>query len=190
MLILVAVMLWAFTAPKYSGDGILTDRGFWAYCPRYEIRFPQISLAKPGEYSFVSEGLPSVPLTFALEMADKHKREEEVNGFLRQHPNREWPGTDEKDRYEEIKRSRTSIEVTFSRDGQTIASNSGSVKDSWTLQWVPAINSGSLYHPNCQDIEFNPYRSYSLTIVIRDVDGDALPLIVVPVLYGGGIEGF
>jgi hypothetical protein len=188
LLIVVAVILWNFTARRYSGDGTFADKGFWALRPRYEIRFPEISLAKPGEYRFVSEGLPSVPLTFELEMADRHKYDEEMSAFFRQNPNKKWPGAGEKDRYEDIKRSRTWIEVTFSADGQIIASNAGSVKDAWILEWEPAINSGGLWHPQCRDIQFNPNRRYTLTLSIRDVDADAPHLNIVPMLMGGGNE--
>jgi hypothetical protein len=189
MLVFVAVMLfWTFSARKYRGDGILTDNGLLSTYTRYQIHFHQVSLAKPGEYKFVCEGLPSVPLTFELEMADMHKHDEEQRAFLRQHPNQKWPGTGEKDRYEDIKRNRTLVEFRLSTDGETVCSNSGSLKDSWILGWTPSSNSGSFWQSNCLDIQFNPNRRYRLALTIKEVDADALPVMVVPKLSGGGME--
>lgn len=176
------------TTSKYSGDGVFTDRGIGANRPRYEIQFPEISLAKPGEYVFESEGLPPVPLTFALELADLHKHEDEMRASFRENPNEKWAVAAGKDRYEETKRIQTWIEVRFSTDGRLVASNAGSIKNSWTLQWTPAQNSGSLWHPNCRDIQFKRNRPTIIRIQVKNVDADALPIAVVPVLSGGGVE--
>jgi hypothetical protein len=186
VVLLTLTLVLTFGGRKYKGDGTFTDNGILSPVPRYVIRFPQISLEKPGKHIFVCEGLPTVPLSFALEISDLHKHDDEQRAFFQQHPNQKWPGTSEKDKYEEIKKIRTRVELSISTGGQTACNISGSMRDSWTLAWAPAVNSGFFWHPAGQDMKFSPNRSYTVSLTIEDVD--AAPLLVVPTLSGGGME--
>src|SRR5438046_1365069 len=68
-----------------EGDVIITDHGFLSH-PRYEIRFPKISLKTTGTHGFELERLPNEKLRLFLEMPDLKTKQEEVWEYLERHP--------------------------------------------------------------------------------------------------------
>jgi hypothetical protein len=184
----VGFLVWPYDSSQFQGDGIITDHGPWSWRPRFEIRFPQVSLAAPGEHTFICKGLPPAPLTFYLDMADRKKKEEQTHEFLQRHPTLKSPAPAEKDKYQEIVGNRSTLDFTLSCDEQTIRSIRGSLK-TWSLAWAPGENTGGFWHADCREIRFNPKRTYKFTLVIKEADPNSPPLEIVPALYGGGFEG-
>src|SRR5207244_3493337 len=64
-----------------EGEVIITDNGFLSY-PRYEIRFPKISLKTTGTHRFELEGLPNEKLRLWLEMPDFKTKKQEAREYL------------------------------------------------------------------------------------------------------------
>jgi hypothetical protein len=171
---------------RLEGDATITDHGFWSY-PRYEIRFPSLSLKSLGTHTYVCKGLPPETLRLMLQMPDKQTKEQEAAEFLRRHPNSKYAAEAyDKQKYETIGSNRTVVRFSLDVDGKSDLWMAERLCD-WKLMWIPAYNSGAFWHP---DAEFasSPKASYKLIFVISQVDPSGIPEEVVPVLQGGGNE--
>jgi hypothetical protein len=179
-----------FLAMRYllsqpEGDATVSDRGFFADYPRYEVRFPNISLKSIGTHTFVCKGLPQENLRLSLEMPDAKKKEREAEEFLRRHPTSKYAEkVYDKKKYEAVRRNRTVIEFTVVADGETKATVVGPLRD-WNLKWIPASNTGAFW-PEGAELRFSPKVTYQISFVIKEIDPDGMPSEVVPVFLGGG----
>ncbi len=151
-----------YSADEFRGDGLATDTGFWSY-PRYHVRFPEMSLAAPGQRCFACAGLPPVPLTLTLKLV----------------------GTGN---YGALSNGATCVSVTLvDSGGNTVCTASGPLRN-WILQWVPANRTGAFWHPALRDFRVNPRQAYTLKIAVTEVTADSGPITIVPTLEGGGNE--
>jgi hypothetical protein len=160
--IAVVIWLWPYSAANYQGDGTIADTGFWSY-PRYHIRFPQVSLASPGEHQFTCRGLPPESLTLELRLVETGQ-------------------------YEQLRKLKTRVEFTLTDDaGKTICEAAGPLS-AWVLAWMPAHDTGYFWQPACRDFNVSRRKRYQLTLVAKDVDPQSPPVLVEPMLTGGGNE--
>jgi hypothetical protein len=191
MVALVAIFLWPYDIRELEGDATIDDTGFWSY-PRYHVRFPAVSLSEPGEHVFTVSGLPSVQLTFILNLADLQNKEEESREFLRTHPNEKFEIHHEtpdqwRTIHERFQKIDTIVEFTWSSKGEIMVAGAGPLK-SWKLSWVPAYDSGGYWHSKGRELNFRRNKVYQLKLKVTNVDVHAPPLLVVPTLEGGGFE--
>jgi hypothetical protein len=160
----ITLALWflPYSTRSYQGDGTITDTGFWSY-PRYHVRFPAVSLAEPGEHTFTCRGLPPVPLTATLQLVGQGQ-------------------------YELLGGLKTRVHLKVSDDaGATVCEAMGPL-NAWKLMWIPYDNTGAYWHPTCTDVVLRSGRTYRLTLTVTDIDGRSSPLLVEPMLEGGGNE--
>jgi hypothetical protein len=190
VIVILASTLLVFFALRYDpsrleGDATIRDDGFWSY-PRYEIRFPNLSLKNSGTHTYVCKGLPPESLRLMLEMPDMRNKQKEAADFLRSHPDSKFEGVYDKQKNEVVGRNRTIVQFSLDIDGKSDLWLSAPLCD-WKLMWIPAYNSGAFWH---SDAEFasSPRANYKLIFVISQVDPDGIPEEVVPVLQGGGNE--
>ncbi len=188
--VILASTLLIFSALRYApsqleGDATITDHGFWSY-PRYEIRFPTLSLKNPGTHTYMCKGLPPETLRLMLQMPDKQTKEQEAAEFLRGHPNSKYGEAYDKQKHETVGRNRTIVHFSLDIDGKSDLWMAARLCD-WKLMWIPAYNSGAFWNADAQ-FGSSPKANYKLIFVISQVDPDGIPEEVVPVLQGGGIE--
>jgi hypothetical protein len=185
-----ALFLIAFLALRYDpsqlqGDARITDAGLWSH-PRYEVRFPRVSLKTTGTYAFVCKGLPPEKMTFMLEMPDRKRKWEEVREFFRRNPNGTYSEPYDRQKFEALLRNRTVVELTLIGNDQTIFSVAAPLHE-WVLMWESG-NTGGFWHPKAKDLNSSPRVNYKLIFIIKEVDPDGTLEEIVPLLQGGGIE--
>jgi hypothetical protein len=187
-----AIYFWPYDTRELQGDATIEDTGFWSY-PRFHVRFPAVSLSEPGEHVFTVRGLPPVPLSFILNLADLQEKENEARDFLRSHPNSKFAVHQNQNPeqseaiYEKFRKVDTVVEFTWSCDGEIIVTAIDPLK-SWKLEWTPAYQSGGYWHPKGLEVSFGRRNAYQLKLKVRNVDVHAPPLLVAPTLRGGGNE--
>jgi hypothetical protein len=186
LLFLIAFLALRYDPSQLKGDARIVDNGFWSY-PRYEIRFPKLSLRSVGTQTYECKGLPPEELTFMLEMPDRERKWEEVREFLRSNPNSKYSQPPDNQKYETLSRNRTVIEFTFIGNDKTIVSVTAPLQE-WVLSWEPASNTGGFWRKEVRDLKFNPRVTYKLVFVIKETDPDGSLDEVVPYLKGGGME--
>ncbi len=171
---------------QLEGDGTITDHGFWSY-PRYEIRFPSLSLKTPGTHTYVCKGLPPESLRLMLEMPDKQKKEYDAAQFLRSHPNSKYSqAAHDKQKQEVVGRNATVVQFTLDIDEKSDLRVNKRLSD-WKLLWIPGLNTGAFYYPHAE-FSARTKTTYKLIFVISQVDPEGIPEEVIPVLEGGGNE--
>ena len=158
---------WPYSIDSYSGDGQITDSGFWSY-PRYDITFPHIPLRDTKTYTFVSTGLPPVPLTLQLRVMGKAD-------------------------LDTLKRSNTWIEFRFievdgSPAGITICHGGGFLKD-WILTYSPVgLKDSKYWHPDFRNIKVKRREEYVVYLYVKNMDPKISRISLEPFLTGGGNE--
>jgi hypothetical protein len=183
---LIAFLALRYDPNQLQGDARITDNGFWSY-PRYEIRFPKLSLKSVGTYTYECKGLPPEELTFMLEMPDRERKWQQARDFLRRHPNSKYSQPADNQKKETLSRNRTLIEFTLIGNDKTILSVSAPLHD-WVLSWEPASNTGGFWRKEVRDLKFSPRVAYRLVFVIKETEPDGSLDEVVPYLKGGGME--
>jgi hypothetical protein len=187
---LIAFLTLRYDPNQLQGDARIIDHGFWSH-PRYEIRFPKLSLKNVGTFTYECKGLPPEELTFMLEMPDRERKWEEVSEFLRRSPSSKYiePNDEQKhgkEKYEALSKNRTVIEFTLMGDDKTIVSVSAPLHD-WIFTWE-AGTTGGFWHKELRDLKFGPRVTYKLVFMIKETDPDDSLEEVVPYLKGGGME--
>jgi hypothetical protein len=127
-----------------EGDVVITDHGFLSH-PRYEIRFPKISLMTTGTHGFELEGLPNEKLRLFLEMPDWKTKMQEAREYLGRHPDGVYQEVFDEKKQKAVEGNRTVIRFTLVADGQTIANVTAPLSD-WRLGWYLSINTGEFYY--------------------------------------------
>ncbi len=171
MIAVVAIVLsvaWLFSPYKvseYRGDGAIMDRGFWSY-PRFRIRLPEVELTANRTRLYKLKGLPPVPLVLELEVVDRRL-------------------IDPKD-FDMLREMSTAVSVRIADiQGRTVCSASGPLKD-WVMTKRPQY--AGYWHPNCRDVRFREGMSYTMTLTTGKEGSESDPLVIVPMLEGGGNE--
>src|SRR5437899_2515974 len=172
-------------ASSQEGDVIITDNGFLSH-PRYEIRFPKISLMTTGTHGFELEGLPNEKLRLFLEMPDLKTKMQQAREFLGRHPDGVYQEVYDEKKHKAVEGNRTVIQFTMVADGQTIANVTAPLSE-WRLDWRPGTNTGQFYY-NGGEFVFHSKVKYQVTFEIKEVDPDGTPSELLPVFKGGGME--
>jgi hypothetical protein len=169
LLLIVTALLFGFigkNATRFSGDGVLTDSGFWSY-PRYQIGFNAIHLDGRSNHVFRFRGGPSIRMWFGLELIADQKNPRP-------------------DALEMLNERDAELRVTIEgENGKLVAATREPLK-----AWIIAQSSQRklLWHPSLRDLPFTRRTSYRVTIeLINDAAGTP-SLFVRPILEGGGNE--
>jgi len=162
-----------------EGGVIITDHGFLSH-PRYEIRFPKISLMTTGTHRFELEGLPNEKLRLFFEMPDRKTKFE----FL--HREGPYGETYDEKKHEAVERNGTLVEFTLIADGETLTRMAAPLHD-WQLQWYPGINTGQFWYDEGEFV-FHSKVKYQVIFEIKEIDPDGIPSELSPVFKGGGFE--
>ena len=146
---------------------MLTDSGFLSY-PRYRITFDTLHLTTQSNRVLEAKGVPSAAMTLGLEL---------VNNAT---------GIPSEARLEELRRQGVELTVRIDTDkGELVAQAHASLKD-WELAQSSSRN--LLWHPKLRDLRFNRASAYRIRIELLKVETGAGPLLVRPVIEGGGNE--
>lgn len=147
-----------------NGDAWVVDNGSFSLRPRFVITFPEIRLTTPKEFCFRCNGLPEVPLTFALA----------------------FPGATAQEALERV--ANTEVECRISDDkGEMILSARGALRK-WKLSHAPA-DSGltEFWMPEARDLRFKRSNAYNVVVIVENTDGTG-DIRLEPTLKGGGHE--
>jgi hypothetical protein len=152
---------------SFSGDGLVTDSGFWSY-PRYAITFDSFNAASEAHRTLNFKALPSARMTFGLLVTDIG-RSKDVVAALR---SSEYEGVI------------LHVEITR-EDGTLVADVRASVKD-----WQVSRSSQRvmLWHEKLRDVRFDRRSAYEISIDSSGISDSSEPFILRPVLEGGGNE--
>ncbi len=146
---------------------MLTDSGFLSY-PRYRITFNTLHLTTQSDRVLEAKGVPSAAMTLGLEL---------VNNAT---------GIPSEARLEELRHQGAELTVRIDTDkGELVAQAHASLKD-WELAQSSSRN--LLWHPKLRDVRFNRASAYRIRIELLHVEAGAGPLLVRPVIEGGGNE--
>ena len=168
-----------------EGEVIITDNGFLSH-PRYEIRFPKMSLMTTGTHGFELEGLPNEKLRLFLEMPDWETKEQAVREYIGRHPNGVYDEIHDEEKHQAIERNGTVVEFTLIADGETLSRMVGPLHD-WYLSWTPGLNSGKFCYKEGEFV-FHSKVKYQVIFEIKEIDPDGIPSELSPVFKGGGFE--
>ena len=151
----------------FSGDGVMIDKGFWSY-PRYVITFDAFDPRTQPRITLKCNGPPRASMTLGLVVVPQG-RNEDAEAMLR---STKWG------------RAILSVKV-MKEDGKLVAEARGPFE-----KWVIAISSQhrELWHENLRDVPFKPGLAYRIIIEVSGVDTGDPPLVLRPVLEGGGSE--
>jgi hypothetical protein len=161
-------MLWnlvgwyAYSGGAFSGDGELTDTGFWSH-PRYHLTLPgvRVDADKTCEFSF--RGLPVTHFLFGLALEDVAN-----SGAL------------------DTIAARISVNVELRDDRGEVLCAARARLNEWTRSWS---QTRVLYwHEQCRDFVTRPDRRYRLVLKVEGVGGSSSAIRLIPVLEGGGNE--
>jgi hypothetical protein len=168
VLFLIMLAVWSpWSKFLYRGDGEFSDNLF--LYPRYQVRFPDISLSEAGEHHFRLAGLPYEELGLVLIVKDDKAGDRIA---LTQ-----FPATIEAklvdDRGNEVCQA-VGRPANENRDGV------------WVLMSGPGVS--GYWHYQCNSIRVSMLRQYDFMIRVSNVGENAPRLVVTPTLRGGGVE--
>ena len=78
--ILAGVVCFLGCGKPFSGDGVMTDSGFWSY-PRYSITFGALEATNGAFRKYKFTGPPATRMTFGLAVGELGKTEDMVTGL-------------------------------------------------------------------------------------------------------------
>ncbi len=85
-----------------------------------------------------------------------------------------------------LRGTRTAVSVKITDvQGREVCFASGPLKD-WLL--TQASQYVAYWHPNCRDVRFHAGTSYAMTLTVGEASPDSAPLVIVPMMEGGGNE--
>lgn len=151
----------------FSGDGVLTDNGFLSY-PRYSIIFSPLDATNAGVRQYKLSGAPTLRMTFSLAVHEVGKSEDVITR-LRGPGYQGWS---------------LSVDIRKS-DGTSVARAHAPIKD-WQASQSP--QEVMLWHENLRDVSFNRSSAYEISVQVLGADANSEPLVLQPVLEGGGNE--
>jgi hypothetical protein len=167
--LLLAVLLWKFLLPEiwydtraYTGDGQITDTGFWSY-PRYHVEFANVAINERSRATFSFRGVPAEAFTFVLRTGSA------ADTCLL------------KDNLDKI-----TVQVSLKDDhGNLICEASGTLR-TWNL--ASSLDKAELWHDRCRDVRLSPRVAYTLALSVDPRANDLPSIRLKPVLEGGGNE--
>ena len=165
LLLLVGAWVIRYRPELLSGDGTMTESGYWSY-PRYTVAFPSVEIANDARAFFHVKGLPRDPMTFMLNSVPPANAKPIAAVDL----------VEEKD---------WTLTVRIRDDEeQEIYGVSARLSEWHTAQ---SVGDSYSWHTSLRDMNFSTRRDY--TIEIR-VSGplDSSGLFLEPQLTGGGNE--
>jgi hypothetical protein len=161
---LACLLLWKlhYTVRSFSGDGQITDTGFWSY-PRYHITFPDIRIGEKETYTFSFRGAPPVHVSFALRLRDTAQLS--VLHSLGE-------------------------KLTIGMRLQDLSGNTLCDARSSLVHWVESTSSTDVeyWHEACRDIALRRSHTYVLTVTVEGGRSEKRSTLLTPVLEGGGTE--
>ncbi len=158
------IWYFSYTINRFDGDGTISDSG-WTTNQRYRINFPHVSVVEDGRYTFHCKGLPPVRLFLGFRI----------------------DGTGE-NALERVGDASVLFRVVDAR-GRIVGEASGPL-DEWQRNWRRNRRGSNtyFYHPDCSFLRMSQDIEYTLTIVVEGDDTLTGPIVLEPILEGGGIE--
>lgn len=146
---------------------MLTDFGLLSY-PRYRITFDTVHLGAQTNRILMAKGVPSTEMTLGLELVGNATNPTSEASL------------------EKLRQQGGELTVRVETDkGELVGQAHAPVRD-WDLARSTSRN--LLWHPRLRDLRFNRASSYRILIELLKVETGAEPLLVRPVIEGGGNE--
>lgn len=152
---------------SFTGDGVLTDKGFWSY-PRYTIVFESFDITRSAHQTFTFKGVPSARLTFGLVVTNVARKADPASVVRGSH-------------YENA-----ILHIEIRKDDGTVIAEARAPISQWQLSRSPERL--MLWHEQLRDVRFVRRFTYSISVGLSDVGRSAQPFLLRPVLEGGGNE--
>lgn len=151
----------------FSGDGVMADRGYWSY-PRYEIAFDSLNATSNMRRTFRFTGVPTARMTLGLVVVESERK-------IAAGPTFPAP---------EFENAILLVEIKL-ENGTIITKRSAALKD-----WKVSRSSKRvmLWHDSVRDVAFSRRAGYELTIDVSGMAAAAEPVVLRPILEGGGNE--
>jgi hypothetical protein len=167
LLVLIAWSPWS--APRFSGDGRLSDNGFFSY-PRYVLTLPDMPLYESGERRFHLQGLPNEEMTLLLYVKGSSGSGEERS---------------------RLTKLPVSIDAVLTDShGKEVCKATGRPADSnedgiWVLM---SGGDAAYWLWRCNHVQTNSNESYNLLIRVVGAAQSDQKVVVTPIFNGGGLE--
>jgi hypothetical protein len=157
-----ALAYWTYSVRDYSGDGRITDSGFWSY-PRYRIELPQIQIEPRSAYRFTFKGAPPEDCGFGLSLTDPGQR-----------------------RALQAARDKITLGVKLEDDSGRVLFDVRTPLSKWIESW--SQGDSFYWHERCRECALTPHDTYILTVSVESSARDLGPIYLTPILKGGGFE--
>ncbi len=170
----MALILLPYRTSEYSGDGTITDSGYWTR-PRYRISFDDVILTQSDRHVYSLMGVPKDPLYFGLKVLRFTKNDKQITNDIQI-----------MEQFEDV-RNGLDIELTYKitdESGSTVVDQSMKVQE-WELS--TSVTDVQLYLGG-YDVNLDRDQRYKLTLDIKAVDAGTTRVLVQPFLAGGGAE--
>ena len=154
-------------AVGFSGDGVLTDFGPLSY-PRYRIAFDTVPLTTRTNRVIAAKGVPSTTMTLGFEL---------VGGATNAISNA---------RLEELREQNAELTVKIETGKGELVAQADAPLKAWEL--AHSSSRDLLWHPKLRDLRFNRASVYRIAIQLLKTKAGTEPLLVRPVIEGGGNE--
>ena len=164
--VLIVALAGGCSAP-FVGDGIMTDHGLWSY-PRYRVQFPAFDARSVSQIAFRCAGVPAARMTLGLVVANVSD-EEAFGRTFRASP---WQDT--------------MLEVRMETEDGSVVAVANGVMARWELAQQPGQM--MLWHSGLRDVPLQRRVNYRIIISLWTAGPAATPLVLSPILQGGGNE--
>jgi hypothetical protein len=153
--------------PGFSGDGVLTDSGFLSY-PRYRIAFDTVFLTARTNRVLSAKGMPSGTMTVGFELVGNATN------------------STSQARLEQLRQQGAELSVRIDTDkGELVAQADAPLKE-WQL--AQSSSRDLLWHAKLRDLHFDRASAYRIVIELSKTERGTDPLLVRPIIEGGGNE--
>ena len=153
---------YAYSGRAFSGDGELTDTGFWSR-PRYHLTLPEVRVGADGTCTFSFRGMPVAHFWFGLALDD----------------------VAQSDALDDLAdRIRVNVELRDDR-GKLLCATRAPMK-AWARSW--SQKRVLYWHEQCRDFVTRPDRRYTLVLTVEGDEGSSSAIRLSPILEGGGNE--
>ena len=156
---------WNANQFPYSGDGMLTDSGFWSY-PRYRIDYQPCQVGQ-GSCVYHFKGVPSGAMTFGLRLDSGTSGSESANAL------------------DALIAQNAELVVEIKEADKVLWRVKDNLK-SWELR--RSATKKVFWHPKLRDLHFSADKTYSLIVELCNADAKNKNVFMYPLLEGGGNE--
>ena len=164
---LVGMLLVLGCRKPFSGDGVVTDNGTWSY-PRYAIAFDSLNATNDASRTYRFTGTPSAAMTFGLVLTGVSGRENAATAL------------------QDSKYDQMIVRVKITKEGGTVVATSEAALKDWQVS--QSSQRVMLWHKRLRDVNFERKYTYAISVSVSGVDAIFKPLLLRPVLEGGGNE--